>query len=82
MFVAVMIENKTPHVLDYYFEIFSHLLTKQNIVNTLTINKYKYINQEPEFQDGFPNLSMFNPLVMNGLSNPYQLDESTFIFKH
>ena len=39
MFVAVMIENKTPHVLDYYFEIFSHLLTKQNIVNTLTINQ-------------------------------------------
>ena len=26
-------------------------------------------------------LTRFNPLVTNGLSHPYQLDESTFVFR-
>ena len=28
-----------------------------------------------------PKLSLFNPLVMNGLSHPYKFNESTFIFR-
>ena len=31
--------------------------------------------------EGFAQHHRLNPLVMNGLSHPYHLDESTFIFR-